>query len=81
MLSKKEYLDLKHEVKNMCRKNVLLMISDMGLSEEESTLLLRIYDNDTKVAISLDMNITERALTKRTRKLFEKINDYKNTFK
>ena len=81
MLDKKTYLDLKKEVKCLCRKNIIILCDEMGLNEEERQLLMYFYDGKTKVQTCMDLCISPTYYHNHMKILFTKINDYKNTFK
>lgn len=79
MLDKTTYLNLKKEIKYMCRKNVLRLCKDMELNEEERQLLLYFYSGKSKVQTCLELCISATYYTEHMKILFSKINDYKNT--
>lgn len=79
MINKELYLQLKKEIKCLCRKNVVKMCDDMELNETERTLLLDFYDNKTVTHTSINLCISQKTYSKYMRTLFSKIHDYKNT--
>lgn len=81
MLDKKTYLDLKREIRYLCKKNVIKLCDDMELTEDERTLLMHFYNNDSKNKTCMEMNIGTTTYSKYMKVLFTKINDYKNTLK
>lgn len=81
MLSTKSYLELKQQVKRLCRKSVIELCDDMELNNEEKQLLMYFYDGKSKIATCIDLGFSSTYYSSHMRLLFEKINDYKNTFK
>lgn len=81
MIDKKTYLDLKKEIKCLCRANVIKLCDDMELNTEEKTLLMYFYDGKTRTRTCYDMCISTTYYRDHMRTLFSKINDYKNTLK
>ena len=81
MLNKKEYLNLKKEIKCLCRKNVIKLCDEMNLNKEERILLLSFYDGKSRIETSLDLHVSIEYYTEHMKVLFNKIYDYKNTFK
>lgn len=81
MLDKKAYLDLKKEVKCLCRKNVISLCDEIELNEEERKLLMYFYDGKSKVQTCMDLSVSPTYYNNHMKILFTKINDYKNTFK
>ena len=80
MIGKKEYLQLKREIKCLCRANVVKLCNDMELNTEDKELLLAFYDGKTRTRVCYDMSISTTYYRDRMRLLFSKIYDYKNTF-
>jgi hypothetical protein len=81
MLDRREYLNLKKEIKCLCRKNVVTLCDEMELNEEERNLLLYFYDGKSRIETSIDLHISIEYYTEHMKILFNKIYDYKNTFK
>lgn len=79
MLDKKTYLDLKKEVKCLCRKNVVLLCDEVELNDEERDLLMYFYEGKTRVQTCMDLCISPTYYNNHMKILFAKINDYKNT--
>lgn len=79
MLDKKTYLNLKKEIRCLCRKNVITLCDDMELNEEERNLLMYFYDGKTKIQTCMELGFGTTYYSEHLRLLFEKINDYKNT--
>lgn len=79
MLNKKEYLQLKKDIKCFCRKNVVKLCDEMEISDIERTLLMDYYDGEMVQHTCMELGITAPTYNKYMRVLFSKINDYKNT--
>ena len=79
MLDKKGYLNLKKEIKFMCRTNVLKLCDDIQLNDEERKLLLYFYDGKSRIQTCMEMCISITYYTEHLKIIFNKINDYKNT--
>lgn len=79
MLNGKTYLDLKREIKCLCRKNVIALCDNMELNDYERDLLMHFYDGKSKVSTCMDLCIGSNTYYNHMKKLFSKINDYKNT--
>ena len=56
--------------------SVIDLATNVGLNSYETTLLLHIYKNDTRVHTSLDLGICESKVTKDSRKILIKVLDY-----
>jgi hypothetical protein len=81
MLDRTEYLNLKKEIKCLCRNNVVALCDEMGLNEEERNLLLYFYDGKSRIETSIDLHVSIEYYSQHMKMLFNKIYDYKNTFK
>ena len=81
MIDKKTYLDLKKEVRSMCRVNVIKLCDDIQLNTNERKLLLSFYDDDSRTATCMKLSISEYYYKTHLKMIFTKINDYKNTLK
>lgn len=79
MIDKKTYLNLKREIRLMCRANVIKLCDDMQLNKYERNLLMHFYDGNTKTKTCIDLNISSTCYSEHLKILFTKINDYKNT--
>ena len=79
MIDKKLYIQLKKEVRCLCRKNLLKMCEDMELNNFEKDLLLDFYDNKTVVEICMKHNINKNSYIRYLKNIFNKVYDYKNT--
>lgn len=79
MISKSLYLQLKKDIKCLCRKNVIKLCDDMELNETERLMLLDCYDGMSVTHTSMSLHISEKTYNKYMKILFSKINDYKNT--
>lgn len=81
MLDKREYLNLKKEIKCLCCKNILKLCEDMELNEEEKEMLMYFYDGKSRARTCIDLCISSTYYSEHMKILFNKINDYKNTLK
>lgn len=79
MIDKKLYLQLKRDIRCLCRPNLLKLCDDMDLNETERKLLVDFYDNQTVTYTTFDLHISATTYHKYMKELFCKINDYKNT--
>lgn len=79
MIDKNTYLNLKREIKCLCRKNVLELCDNMNLNQEERNLLLNFYDNKSRVQGSMEVGMSLDTYTTHMKLLFTKIYNYKNT--
>lgn len=79
MLDKKEYLQMKRDIKCLCRKNLIKLCDDMELNETERTMLIDFYDGQMIQYTCMNLCITAPTYNKYMRTLFCKIKDYKNT--
>ena len=79
MIDKRTYLDLKKEIKCLCRANVIKLCNDMELNTEERELLLGFYDGKSRTRVCYDMSISTTYYREHMKTLFSKIYDYKNT--
>ena len=79
MIDKNTYLNLKKEIKCLCRKNVLALCDEMDLSDEERDLLLYFYDGKSRSRTCIDLCMSSTYYSEHMKILFSKINDYKNT--
>ena len=79
MIDKNTYINLKHEIKAMSRNNVLKLCDDMILNNEERQLLINFYDNKMVIHTCMELNIGTMTYNRHIKKLFAKINNYKNT--
>lgn len=75
-MDRNDYFKLKKYIKTLCTDSVIDLATNVGLNPYEKSLLLHINKNDTRVHTSLDLGVCESKLTKDTRKIFLKINDY-----
>lgn len=76
MIKRKDYFEIKHNIKTMCRDNVLDLCNKVGLNEYETKLVLHINQDSTRVHTSLDMSVCQSKVSKDLRKIMTKINDY-----
>lgn len=80
MIDKVTYLQLKREIKCLCRANVVKLADDMELNAEDKELLLAFHNGDTRTKVCYDMSISTEYYRNHMKLLFSKIYDYKNTF-
>lgn len=60
----------------MCLDSVKELAHNVGLNEYETSLLIHINKNDTRVHTSISLGVCESKVTKDTRKTFLKLQDY-----
>lgn len=76
MIKRKDYFDIKHNIKSMCRDNVVDLCNNVGLNEYETKLLLHINRDSTRVYTSMDMGVCQSKVSKDLRKVMTKVDDY-----
>ena len=81
MIDKNTYLQLKREIKYLCRASVIKLADDMELNTEERNLLMSFYEGKTRTRVCYDMSISTTYYREHMKMLFSKIYDYKNTLK
>lgn len=79
MLNKESYLDLKRQLKCICRKDVEDLAKEMKLNDYDKQLLLDISSCKTRMQTCLEMNISESKYRLDAHNLLTKIYNYKNT--
>ena len=79
MIDRKTYLNLKREIKDTPRVFVVKLCEDMMLNTEEKTLLMNMYDNKSVIQTCMELSFSEFTYNYKMKKLFTKINNYKNT--
>ena len=75
-MDRKYYFELKQYIRTLCVDSVIDLATNVGLNSYETTLLLHIYKNNTRVHTSLDLGVCESKVTRDARKIFSKLNDY-----
>lgn len=80
MIDKNTYLNLKREIKCLCRKNVVRLCDEVELNNEERELLMSFYDDDSRTSTCMKLNMSEKYYKTHLKIIFNKIYDYKNTF-
>lgn len=75
-MNRRQYFELKRYIRTLCVDSVIDLATNVGLNSYETTLLLHINKNNTRIHTSLDLGICESKVTKDSRKIFLKINDY-----
>ena len=75
-MNRVQYFELKRYIRTLCTDSVIDLATNVGLNSYETTLLLHINKNNTRVHAALDLGVCESKVTKDTRKIFLKINDY-----
>ena len=79
MIDKNTYLNLKTEIKHLCRKNIIELCDNMELNQEERQLLINFYDNKSRIQTCMEMGMSQDTYTTHMKLLFTKIHNYKNT--
>ena len=75
-MNRRQYFELKRYIRTLCADSVIDLATNVGLNSYETTLLLHINKNNTRIHTSLDLGVCESKVTKDTRKIFLKLNDY-----
>ena len=57
MIKRKDYFDIKHSIKSMCRDNVIDLCNNVGLNEYETKLMLHINKDSTRVYTAMDVGV------------------------
>ena len=76
MKKRKDYFDIKHSIKSMCRDNVIDLCNNVGLNEYETKLIMHINRDSTRVYTAMDMGICQSKVSKDLRKIMTKIDDH-----
>ena len=75
-MDRRQYFELKRYIRTLCVDSVIDLATNVGLNSYETTILLHINKNNTRIHTSLDLGVCESKVTKDSRKIFLKINDY-----
>ena len=75
-MDRRQYFELKRYIRTLCMDSVIDLATNVGLNAYETTLLLHIYKNNTRIHTSLDLGVCESKVTRDSRKIFLKLNDY-----
>ena len=75
-MNRKQYFELKRYIRTLCMDSVIDLATNVGLNSYETTILLHLNKNDTRIHTSLDLGVCESKVTRDTRKIFLKLNDY-----
>lgn len=76
MIKRKDYFEIKHNIKSMCRDNVLELCEAVGLNEYETKLMVHMNKDSTRVHTSIDMGTCTSKISKDNKKVITKIYDY-----
>ena len=79
MINKKLYLQLKRDIKCLCRPNLLKLVDEVGLNDFERSLLIELYEDKTSIDVCIRYNLNKNTYTDCMKKILSKIYDYKNT--
>mgnify|MGYP001622898724 FL=1 len=79
MIDKSTYIQMKRDIKCVCRKDLLDLCDKMELTQLERNMLFRFYDGDMVQSICMDMCISPTTYTKYMKRILSKIYYYKNT--
>lgn len=75
-MNKMQFFELKSYIRSMCLDSVKELAHNVGLNEYETSLLIHINQNNTRVHTSISLGVCESKVTKDTRKTFLKLQDY-----
>jgi hypothetical protein len=76
MIKRKDYFEIKHSIKSMCKDNALELCEKVGLSDYETKLISHMNKDSTRVRIAMDLGVCESKISKDNKKVITKINDY-----
>lgn len=76
MIKRKDYFDIKHSIKSMCKDNALELCEKVGLTEYETKLIIHINRDSTRVSMAMDMGTCTSKISKDLRKIMTKIDDH-----
>lgn len=76
MIKRKDYFDIKHSIKSMCKDNALELCEKVGLTEYETKLIMHINRDSTRVCMAMDMGTCTSKISKDLRKIITKIDDH-----
>lgn len=79
MINKKLYLQLKRDIKCLCRPNLLKLADEVGLNDFKKSLLIELYEDKTSIDVCIRYNLNKNTYTDCMKKILSKIYDYKNT--
>lgn len=79
MIDKKTYLQMKKDLKCLCRRDLSELCDEMELNDFEKKLLLKFYNGDKVPKICMDLCISQGMFTIYLKTVFSKIHHYKNT--
>lgn len=79
MINKKLYLQLKRDIRCLCRPNLLKLCDEVELNDFERSLLIELYENKTAVDVCMRYNLNKNSYTAYMKKILTKIYNYKNT--
>lgn len=76
MIKRKDYFEIKRNIKSMCRDNVIDLCNNVGLNEYETKLIMHINRDSTRVYTAMNMGICQSKVSKDLRKIMTKIDDH-----
>lgn len=76
MIKRKDYFDIKHSIKSMCKDNALELCEKVGLTEYETKLIMHVNHDSTRVSMAMDMGTCTSKISKDLRKIITKIDDH-----
>ena len=79
MIDKKLYIQLKRDIRCLCRPNLIKLCDEVELNDFERSLLIELYENKTSVDVCMRYGINKNSYTMYMKKILTKIYNYKNT--
>lgn len=76
MIKRKDYFDLKHNIRNMCINSAKELCNVTGLNDYESKLILHINKDSTRTQMCLDIGCSPSKISKDLRRVLTKIDNH-----
>ena len=68
-MNRKQYFELKRYIRTLCMDSVIDLATNVGLNSYETTILLHLNKNDTRIHTSLDLGV---CVNQKSREILEK---------
>lgn len=76
MIKKKDYFNLKHNIRNMCYASAMDLCKEVGLNEYETRLITHINRDNTRTQMCLDIGCCPSKISKDLKRIFTKIDNH-----
>lgn len=76
MIKRADYFKIKHEIREMCKDTALELCERVGLNEYETSIVIHINKDDTRVFTALTMGTCTSKISKDSKRVLSKIDDY-----